>query len=79
MSYKLTLDGGLMREFDLAPAIATLKTWQSEERSRSSKPIVPNFRRPRLSLDGQERALCLRSGPPGWQKASNEEKILRLR
>lgn len=32
VSYKLTLDGGLMREYSLAPAVATLKAWQAEKK-----------------------------------------------
>src|SRR5688572_896536 len=32
MALKLTLDGGLLRESELLPAVKTLKTWEAEGR-----------------------------------------------
>lgn len=59
--FKLTIDGGLMREHVLSPAITILKSWQREgkieifETDRSSSPSV-------------------QTGWPGAQRAPSENK-----
>jgi len=81
MVYKLTLDGGILREVPMGPAVRTLKLWETEgkielfESDRAKDTGVPAVHgwpgAPRRGVaPGRVRAVKEPPGGPGFQSVS---------